>query len=127
MFAAMPTVGMLPGAGVAPPTVGTSPASADTESRQVSVTVIKKRFILRSPSVKLEKMQEVSADKGYTSAKNLKATVAHGAVPYIPFKSNAQPDRGSDLGQRCSFFTISNALNSWPTITNGQTSKQPFR
>ena len=50
------------------------------------------------------KMQEVSADKGYISAKNLKATVAHGAVPYIPFKSNAQPDRGSDLWSKMFYF-----------------------
>ena len=43
------------------------------------------------------KMQEVSADKGYISQKNVQATVDVGAVPYIPFKSNTQPDRGSDL------------------------------
>ena len=42
-------------------------------------------------------MQEVSADKGYISQKNLQATVDVGAVPFIPFKSNTQPDRGSDL------------------------------
>ena len=42
-------------------------------------------------------MKEVSADKGYISAKNLQVTVDVGATPYIPFKSNTQPDRGSDL------------------------------
>lgn len=42
-------------------------------------------------------MQEVSADKGYISMKNLQATVDHGAMPFIPFKSNTQPDRGSDV------------------------------
>ena len=42
-------------------------------------------------------MKEVSADKGYISAKNLQATVDCGAHPFIPFKSNTQPDRGSDL------------------------------
>jgi transposase len=42
-------------------------------------------------------MEEVSADKAYLSMKNLKATVAVGATPFIPFKSNSQPDRGSDL------------------------------
>ncbi|MBD0369498.1 MAG: transposase [Pyrinomonadaceae bacterium] len=35
------------------------------------------------------KMAEVSADKGYIGDSNLLATVRHGAVPYIPFKSNA--------------------------------------
>src|SRR6266446_9330621 len=33
-------------------------------------------------------MQEVSADKAYISEDNLRATAAHGATPYIPFKSN---------------------------------------
>ena len=42
-------------------------------------------------------MQEVSADKGYISMKNLQTTLDHGAMPYIPFKSNTQPDRGSDV------------------------------
>jgi transposase len=35
------------------------------------------------------KMSEISADKGYIGDSNLLATVRHGAVPYIPFKSNA--------------------------------------
>lgn len=34
-------------------------------------------------------MKEVSADKGYIGADNLMTTLRHGAVPYIPFKSNA--------------------------------------
>ena len=42
-------------------------------------------------------MKEISADKGYISAKNLQTAVDHGAVPFIPFKANTQPDRGSDL------------------------------
>lgn len=49
-------------------------------------------------------MKEISADKGYISAKNLKATVDLGATPYIPFKSNTQPDRGSDLWSKMFFF-----------------------
>lgn len=36
-------------------------------------------------------VQEVSADKGYSSKKNLKLISELGAVPYIPFKSNASP------------------------------------
>jgi len=50
------------------------------------------------------KMQEISADKGYISQKNLQATVDHGATPYIPFKVNTQPDRGSDLWSKMFFF-----------------------
>ena len=49
-------------------------------------------------------MQEVSADKGYTSMKNLQATVDHGAMPYIPFKSNVQADRGTDVWSKMFFF-----------------------
>ena len=33
-------------------------------------------------------MREVSADKGYLSQKKLQATVDHGAVPFITFRSN---------------------------------------
>jgi hypothetical protein len=29
--------------------------------------------------------------------KNLQATLDHSEMPYIPFKSNTQPDRGTDL------------------------------
>ncbi len=50
------------------------------------------------------KMQEVSADKGYISMKNLKATEDHGAVPFIPFKSNTQADRGTDVWSRMFYF-----------------------
>ena len=49
-------------------------------------------------------MKEVSADKGYISMKNLQATVDVGAMPFIPFKSNTQPDRGSDLWSKMFFY-----------------------
>lgn len=49
-------------------------------------------------------MQEVSADKGYISMKNLQATVDVGAVPFIAFKSNAQADRGTDVWSKMFFF-----------------------
>jgi transposase len=39
-------------------------------------------------------MQEISADKGYTSADNLRMAVAHGATPYIPFKTNVSATSG---------------------------------
>jgi transposase len=34
-------------------------------------------------------LKEISADKGYIGADNLMTTLRHGAIPYIPFKSNA--------------------------------------
>ena len=49
-------------------------------------------------------MREVSADKGYISMKNLQATIDCGARPFIPFKSNAQPDRGSDVWSKMFYF-----------------------
>ena len=50
------------------------------------------------------KMQEVSADKGYISMKNLQATIDHGATPFIPFKSNTQADRGTDVWSKMFFY-----------------------
>jgi transposase len=43
-------------------------------------------------------MKEISADKGYTSAANLRTTSEHGATPYIPFKSNvtANTNKGNE-------------------------------
>jgi len=38
------------------------------------------------------------------SMKNLKATEDNGAVPFIPFKSNAQADRGTDVWSRMFYF-----------------------
>jgi transposase len=49
-------------------------------------------------------MQEVSADKGYISMKNLRATVDVGAVPFIAFKSNAKADRGTDIWSKMFFY-----------------------
>jgi len=49
-------------------------------------------------------MREVSADKGYISQKNLQATVDMGAAPFIPFCSNVQPDRGTDLWSKMFFY-----------------------
>jgi len=50
------------------------------------------------------KMHEVSADKAYISMNNLKTTEDNGAVPFIPFKSNAQSDRGTDVWSRMFYF-----------------------
>ena len=38
-------------------------------------------------------MKEVSADKGYSSRKNLKLISELGAIPYIPFKKNVTGKR----------------------------------
>lgn len=46
------------------------------------------------------KLQEVSADKAYLSADNLKAVVKHGGKPYIPFKTNSLPDQNGDLWEK---------------------------
>jgi transposase len=43
-------------------------------------------------------MQEVSADKAYLSAANLKTVVDHQAMPYIPFKSNSRANVRVGLG-----------------------------
>ena len=40
------------------------------------------------------KMKEVSADKGYLGADNMLATLRHGAIPYIPFKTNSVAQSG---------------------------------
>ena len=45
-------------------------------------------------------MKEISADKGYISADNLQTAVDHGAIPYIPFKTNVTGKRGSELWKR---------------------------
>jgi transposase len=48
------------------------------------------------------RMQEVSADKGYSSRQNLQEIVWRGAMPYIPFKSNATggAEKGTTLWKR---------------------------
>ncbi|HEX8889368.1 MAG TPA: transposase [Pyrinomonadaceae bacterium] len=47
-------------------------------------------------------MNEVSADKAYSSNANLKLVVSHAAQPYIPFRSNTNPQdkRSSDFWKR---------------------------
>jgi transposase len=49
-------------------------------------------------------MQEISADKAYISADNLRTTTEHGATPYIPFKTNVQGKRGDDLWKKLFHF-----------------------
>ncbi len=45
-------------------------------------------------------MKEISADKAYASETNFQVTVAQGATPYVPFKSNVKGERGSDLWKK---------------------------
>jgi transposase len=58
------------------------------------------------------KMKEVSADKGYLGADNMLATLRHGAIPYIPFKTNSVPQSGyepkSQLWTRMYHFYMMN-------------------
>jgi transposase len=49
-------------------------------------------------------MKEVSADKAYLGNGNFKAALRHGAIPYIPFKVNSQPDGNGALWQRIYHF-----------------------
>lgn len=73
------------------------------------------------------KMQEISADKGYISKKNLQTTIDHGAVPFIPFKTNTQMDRGTDVWSKMFFYYNFKREEFLTTITNGATSKLSFR
>jgi len=41
-------------------------------------------------------LKEVSADKAYSSRKAVNAVSNHGAMPFIPFKSNATGEKGND-------------------------------
>jgi transposase len=49
-------------------------------------------------------MREVSADKGYLSAGNIKLALLNGAQPYIPFKSSNTKDRKSTTWNRMLHF-----------------------
>jgi transposase len=41
-------------------------------------------------------LSEVSADKAYLGADNMLTTLRHGAIPYIPFKSNSVAQSGEN-------------------------------
>ena len=46
------------------------------------------------------RLREVSGDKAYSGVKNLEAIAAHGATPYIPFKSNTTGRGSPELWRR---------------------------
>jgi transposase len=50
-------------------------------------------------------MKEVSADKAYLGATNMLATLQHGAIPYIPFKTNSVPDSRGSYGPKSELWT----------------------
>lgn len=50
-------------------------------------------------------MREVSADKGYLGASNMLATLQHGAIPYIPFKSNSVSDSRGSYGAKSQLWS----------------------
>ena len=49
-------------------------------------------------------VSEISADKAYSSRRNLMLVEAKGATPYIPFKKNARPDGKDDNWNRMYHF-----------------------
>lgn len=51
-------------------------------------------------------MQEVSADKAYISAKNLRVVEKTGATPYIPFKSNTTGQGPTVWRKHYSYFLL---------------------
>ena len=49
-------------------------------------------------------LEEVSADKAYSSHKNLATVVRHGGTPYIAFKGNAKPGEENSLWAKMFHF-----------------------
>jgi len=50
-------------------------------------------------------MKEISADKGYLGATNMLTSLQHGAIPYIPFKSNSVPHSEGSYGPKSELWT----------------------
>jgi DDE family transposase len=69
-------------------------------------------------------MQEVSADKAYSSAKNLKLVLSKAAMPYIPFKSNTKGTEkyGGSVWKRMFHFYSYNQERLCSNTTSGATS-----
>ena len=49
-------------------------------------------------------LKEVSADKAYLSGENLLTTLRHGAIPYIPFKTNSKTGGLSSYGAKSTLW-----------------------
>ena len=63
------------------------------------------KTLVSSTAEKGFKMKEISADKAYLGAENLLASLRHGAIPYIPFKSNSVPDSRASYGPKSELWT----------------------
>ncbi len=48
-------------------------------------------------------LKEVAADKAYLSGENLLTTLRHGAIPYVPFKSNSKAQ--TNYGPKSTLWT----------------------
>ena len=57
-----------------------------------------------------------SAYTSFSSSRRYRLSCAD--MPFIPFKSNTQPDRGTDIWSKMFYFITTSAMNSWPTITS---------
>lgn len=80
---------------------------------------------LLNTSAKRFTMERASADKGYLSNANVAAIDAHGAEPFIPFKSNSREGRikgrnNSELWHKCSTATAIARTSFCATITGAQ-------
>ena len=58
-------------------------------------------------------MREVSADKVYVSFDNLAEVVRHGAVPYIPFKSNHTARMGGLWAKMFHYYNFNRVQTVW--------------
>ena len=73
-------------------------------------------------------MNEVSADKAYLSAGNLRLVVDNAAMPYIPFKSNSTTDdkRHTELWKRMYAFFMYNQEWFWQHYHKRSNSESTF-
>ncbi len=75
-------------------------------------------------------MEEVSADKAYLSHENLEVIKENGASPFIPFKSNSQPNGNGMLWKKLYyFFQLHNDefLQHYHKRSNAETSVQMIK
>jgi len=72
-------------------------------------------------------MNQVSADKAYSSSQPLQVVADHNAQPFIAFKANTVSRKPHHTAIWNRIFTSTRSINnaSWSAITSGQTSKRP--
>lgn len=71
-------------------------------------------------------MKEVSADKAYLGSENLEAIEAVGAVPYIPFKLNSQPDGNGEAWKRLWHYFHAHRLDFFDRYHQRSNSESSF-